>query len=80
MARKASESKSRAAGLGNEGHPAAIFKSEAVRRALANGFDLPADGVALILSGFRIEMGPKHVSAVKSAPKKQCIPARWGTS
>jgi hypothetical protein len=74
MARKASKSKSKATGLGNEGPPGAISKSEAVRRALADGMGQPADGVAYIQSQFGIEMGPQHFSAVKSAHlKKQGI-------
>jgi hypothetical protein len=75
MAKKAAKKKSKPAGLGNEGPPGAISKSEAVRRALADGVDQPADGVAYILSQFGIEMGPQHFSAVKSAHlKKQGIP------
>jgi hypothetical protein len=74
MAKKAAK-KTKPAGLGNEGPPGAISKSEAVRRALADGVDQPADGVAYILSKFGIEMGPQHFSAVKSAHlKKQGIP------
>lgn len=75
MAKKAAKTKPKAAGLGNEGPPGAISKSEAVRRALADGVDQPADGVAYILSQFGIEMGPQHFSAVKSVHlKKQGIP------
>ena len=72
MARKASKTRST---LGNEGPPGAISKSEAVRRALADGVDQPVDGVAYILSQFGIEMGPQHFSAVKSAHlKKHGVP------
>lgn len=75
MAKKAAKKKSKPAGLGNEVPPGAISKSEAVRRALADGVDQPADGVAYILSQFGIEMGSQHFSAVKSAHlKKQGIP------
>ncbi len=70
MAKKAAKT-SKAAGLGNEGPPGAISKSEAVRRALAEGIDQPADGVAYIKSQFGIEMGPPHFSAVKSAHLKK---------
>jgi hypothetical protein len=52
-----------------------ITKSEAVRRALADGVDQPADGVAYIRDNFGLEMGPQHFSAVKSAHlKKQGVP------
>ena len=75
MAKKAAKKKSKPAGLGNEGPPGAISKSEAVRRALADGVDQPVDGVAYILSQFGIEMGPQHFSAVKSVHlKKQGVP------
>src|SRR5947209_2219838 len=58
---------------GQEGH-GKITKSEAVRRALADGVDQPADGVAYIKDNFGLEMGPQHFSAVKSAHlKKQGI-------
>lgn len=67
-----------AEGGGQEGHGFApgngksITKSEAVRRALADGVVLPADGVAYIESHFGLKMGPTHFSAVKSNhPKKQ---------
>lgn len=52
-----------------------MTKSEAVRRALADGVDHPADGVAYVKSHFGLEIGPQHFSAVKSNHlKKQGIP------
>src|SRR4051794_11734926 len=48
-----------------------ITKSEAVRRALADGVDQPADGVAYIKDNFGLEIGPQHFSAVKATEKKK---------
>jgi hypothetical protein len=59
---------------GQEGH-GRINKSEAVRRALADGVVQPIEGVAYIKSHFGIEIGPQHFSAVKSNTMK-----RLGTS
>src|SRR5947208_3486632 len=55
---------------GQEGH-GRITKSEAVRRALADGVDQPADGVAYIRDNFGLEIGPQHFSAVKATEKKK---------
>jgi hypothetical protein len=71
MARKASKTN----GLGDEGPPGSISESEAVRRALADGVDQPADGVAYFKDRFGLEMVPQHFGAVKSAHlKKHGIP------
>ena len=64
MVRKASNSRST---LGNEGPPGSISRSEAVRRAMADGVDRPACGVAYLQCQFGIEMGPS-ISAPKSRP------------
>jgi len=48
-----------------------ISKSEAVRQALANGHEQPADGVKFILEQFGLEIGPQHFSAVKATEKKK---------
>jgi hypothetical protein len=48
-----------------------INKSEAVRRALADGVVQPIEGVAYIQSHFGIEIGPQHFSAVKSTYLKK---------
>lgn len=48
-----------------------ISKSEAVRRALSDGVDQPADGVAYIRDNFGLEIGPQHFSAVKSTHLKK---------
>jgi hypothetical protein len=59
-----------AQGGGQEGH-GKITKSEAVRRALADGVDQPADGVAYIRDNFGVEISPTHFSAVKSTEGKK---------
>src|SRR5947209_18599369 len=59
-----------AQGGGQEGH-GKVTKSEAVRRALADGVDQPADGVAYVRDNFGLEIGPQHFSAVKSAHLKK---------
>jgi hypothetical protein len=46
-------------------------KTEAVRRALADGFDGPQEGTAYIRKEFGIEIAPQHFSAVKSQIKKR---------
>src|SRR4051794_355865 len=48
-----------------------ISKSEAVRRALADGADQPIAGVAYIKSHFGLDMKPQHFSAVKSSHLKK---------
>jgi hypothetical protein len=74
MARKASTQKperaTEEAGGGQEGH-GKITKTEAVRRALADGVDQPADGVAYIRDNFGLEISPTHFSAVKSTEGKK---------
>ena len=48
-----------------------IKKTDAVRQALAAGFDSPGDGVNFIRRQFGIEMQKTHFSAVKSQLKKR---------
>jgi hypothetical protein len=48
-----------------------ISKAEAVRRALAQGKESPADGVAFIRERFGLEMAPQHFSAVKSQQRRK---------
>jgi hypothetical protein len=47
-----------------------ISKADAVRAALAAGFEGPQDGTAYIRKEFGIEIAPQHFSAVKSQLKK----------
>src|SRR5258708_5095599 len=61
-------------GGGQEGHgfaPGDISKSEAIRRALAAGFEGPQEGTAYIRKEFGIEIAPGHFSAVKATEKKK---------
>src|SRR5690349_9721936 len=61
-------------GGGQEGHGFAlgdISKSEAIRRALAAGFEGPQEGTAYIRKEFGIEIAPGHFSAVKATEKKK---------
>src|SRR5262245_7829720 len=69
MVRKAS--KSRPTGVETAAGRETITKSEAVRRALADGAEQPSAGVAYIKSRFGLEIGPQHFSAVKAAEKKK---------
>ena len=73
MAKKAATkaAETAAAPEGNEGAHGKITKSEAVRRALADGVDQPADGVAYIRDNFGLEISPTHFSAVKSTEGKK---------
>src|SRR5882762_7309855 len=66
-----------AQGGGQEGH-GKITKSEAVRRALADGVDQPTEGVAYIKDNFGLEISPGHFSAVKAGEKKKASPASKG--
>jgi len=56
---------------GNPDAGATISKSEAVRRALAAGKELPDEGVAYIRQQFGIEIAKPHFSATKSQIKKR---------
>lgn len=61
-------------GGGQEGHgfaPGSMSKSEAIRRALAAGFEGPQEGTAYIRKEFGIEIAPGHFSAVKATEKKK---------
>jgi hypothetical protein len=50
---------------------AARSKSDAVRQALAAGFEGPMEGTAYIRKEFGIEIAPQHFSSVKSQLKKR---------
>jgi hypothetical protein len=61
---------------GNDAHESngkPITKVEAVRRALAAGFEMPQEGTAYIRSEFGIELAPQHFSATKSQLKKRSL-------
>jgi hypothetical protein len=49
----------------------ATSKTDAVRQALAAGFEGPQEGTAYIRQEFGIEIAPPHFSAVKSQLKKK---------
>ena len=49
----------------------AASKTDAVRQALAAGFEGPQEGTAYIRQEFGIEIAPPHFSAVKSQLKKK---------
>jgi len=56
-----------------------ITKSEAVRRAVAEGVDKPTEAVAFIKERFGVEITPQHFSSIKSQEaKKAGKPARRG--
>jgi hypothetical protein len=83
MAKKAAKPRTKAApaqtesqdGVGSNGHgrkmPAS--KSEAVRMAIAAGFDGPQVWAGYIQSQFGLDVSPEHFSAVKSADKKKVL-------
>jgi hypothetical protein len=48
-------------------------KSDAVRMAIAAGFDGPQVGAGYIQSQFGLDVSPEHFSAVKSADKKKVL-------
>ncbi|MDB5351779.1 MAG: hypothetical protein JWN86_3026 [Planctomycetota bacterium] len=75
MARKASRSASESQEMsepqgGQEGH-GKLTKSEAIRRALADGVEQPVAGVAYIRSHFGIVITPRHFSAVKATERQK---------
>jgi hypothetical protein len=49
----------------------AMSKAEAIRRALAAGFEGPQEGTAYIRKEFGIEVAPQHFSATKSQLKSR---------
>jgi hypothetical protein len=56
----------------------AVTKVDAVRAALAEGFEKPEAGVDFIRQRFGIEIGRQHFSAIKSREKKLHGAARSG--
>jgi hypothetical protein len=48
-----------------------MTKAEAIRRALAAGFEGPQEGTAYIRKEFGIEVAPQHFSATKSQMKNK---------
>src|SRR6478736_6193671 len=46
-------------------------KSEAMRRALAEGVDQPTNGVAFIKSRFGLDISPTYFIAIKSTERKK---------
>lgn len=66
MARKKAESEATATA---PEAAASITKADAVRAALADGADSPADGVEYIKTKFGIEITPAHFSSYKSQEK-----------
>jgi hypothetical protein len=56
---------------GNAGTPGIINKSEAVRQAMAAGFEDPREGTAYILKVFGIELSLSHFSAIRVTERKK---------
>ena len=54
-----------------ESKPEVASKSEAIRQAIAAGFEGPQEGTAWIQQQFGIEITPSHFSAVKATEKKK---------
>ena len=54
-----------------ESKPEVASKSEAIRQAIAAGFEGPQEGTAWIQKQFGIEIAPSHFSAVKATEKKK---------
>lgn len=83
MAKKAAKPKTKeasaqienAADAGSESHGRRMptSKSDAVRMAIAAGFDGPQVGAGYIQSQFGLDVSPEHFSAVKSADKKKVL-------
>lgn len=57
-----------------------MTKADAVRAAIADGADSPADGVAYIKSKFGIDITPQHFSSYKSQQRAKAgkAPGRRG--
>jgi len=76
MAKKKAEEAQEAAGTATAEK---ITKSEAVRRAVAEGVDKPTDAVAFIKERFGVEISAQHFSSIKSQEaKKAGKPGRRG--
>lgn len=80
MAKKAAKPKSTEASASEEsetrdahGRRMPTSKSDAVRMAIAAGFDGPQEGSGYIQSQFGLDVSPEHFSAVKSADKKKVL-------
>lgn len=54
-----------------DAEPETITKTEAVRRALADGADTPAEGVAYAKEKFGLDITPQQFSTYKSIAKKK---------
>ena len=73
----ASQDVSEQEGGGQEGHGFAsgnegsISKTEAIRRALAEGYESPEAGTDYILKTFGLEIGRQHFSSTKSQLKSK---------
>jgi hypothetical protein len=61
-------------------HPLSITKSEAVRRALAAGHQMPVEAVTYILAEFGIEVRPQYFSNVKLEMAKGAPKPRGGVA
>lgn len=61
------------AGSDAHGRRMPTSKSDAVRMAIAAGFDTPQIGAGYIRSQFGLDITPEHFSAVKSADKKKVL-------
>ena len=72
MAKKKTAEKP-AAGSESHGRRMPASKSDAVRMAIAAGFDGPQVGAGYIQSQFGLDVSPEHFSAVKSADKKKVL-------
>lgn len=83
MAKKAAKPKTKEAPVKTEsqdgvesnahGRRMPTSKSDAVRMAIAAGFDGPQVGAGYIQSQFGLDVSPEHFSAVKSADKKKVL-------
>lgn len=75
MAKKKTASRQDEAAAGSESHGRRMptSKSDAVRMAIAAGFDGPQVGAGYIQSQFGLDVSPEHFSAVKSADKKKIL-------
>jgi hypothetical protein len=58
-------------GFETHGRTSPASKSEAIRQAIAAGFDGPQEGTAYIRKEFGIEIAPSHFSSVKANEKKK---------
>ena len=75
MAKKKTATRQDEAAAGSESHGRRMptSKSDAVRMAIAAGFDGPQVGAGYIQSQFGLDVSPEHFSAVKSTDKKKVL-------